>query len=112
MKNLLNKKTTLAIAVLTMSMSLQAATVESVLEHYSDLAYAMYSDSLQTAETLQQKIEILIANPTEETLDASKQAWIAARVPYMQTEAYRFGNAIVDDWEGNSECMAIRRRFD
>ncbi len=25
---------------------------------------------------------------------------IDARVPYMQTEAFRFGNKIVDDWEG------------
>jgi uncharacterized iron-regulated protein len=33
-------------------------------------------------------------------LRAARASWIAARVPYMQTEAYRFGNAIVDDWEG------------
>ncbi|TIR59477.1 MAG: peptidase, partial [Mesorhizobium sp.] len=26
--------------------------------------------------------------------------WKAARVPYQQTEVYRFGNKIVDDWEG------------
>jgi len=27
---------------------------------------------------------------------AVSAAWIAARIPYMQTEAFRFGNAIVD----------------
>ena len=31
---------------------------------------------------------------------AARNSWKAARVPYMQTEAYRFGNAIVDEWEG------------
>ena len=31
---------------------------------------------------------------------AARAAWVAARIPYMQTEAYRFGNRIVDDWEG------------
>ena len=45
-------------------------------------------------------VDIFINDPSEKNLDASKLAWKAARVPYMQTEAYRFGNAIVDDWEG------------
>ena len=45
-------------------------------------------------------VEQLIATPTAETLGAARTAWIAARVPYMQTEAFRFGNKIVDDWEG------------
>ena len=31
---------------------------------------------------------------------AARAAWVAARIPYMQTEAFRFGNTIVDDWEG------------
>jgi putative iron-regulated protein len=30
----------------------------------------------------------------------AREAWRAARIPYQQTEVYRFGNAIVDDWEG------------
>ena len=38
--------------------------------------------------------------PTEQNLLAARAAWIAARMPYMQTEAFRFGNSIVDDWEG------------
>ena len=31
---------------------------------------------------------------------AARAAWIQSRVPYQQTEVYRFGNATVDDWEG------------
>ena len=45
-------------------------------------------------------IDALITNPSVETQDAAKTAWLAARVPYLQTEAFRFGNAIVDEWEG------------
>ncbi len=45
-------------------------------------------------------IDAFLAKPTNENLIAARAAWIAARVPYMQTEAYRFGNSIVDDWEG------------
>ena len=33
-------------------------------------------------------------------MKAAREAWLAARVPYQQSEAYRFGNPIVDEWEG------------
>ena len=50
--------------------------------------------------TLQLAVNQLLANPTDQNLLAARAAWIAARIPYMQTEAFRFGNTIVDDWEG------------
>jgi putative iron-regulated protein len=77
-----------------------AADPAAVIETYADIAHAKYEDSLKTAEALQQAIDALIAQPTEENLKAARTAWIAARVPYQQTEGYRFGNPIVDDWEG------------
>ena len=84
MKNMLNRKILFGlVAGMTINMSLQAATIESVLEHYSDLAHVMYGDALQMAKTLQNKIDVFIATPNEKTLAASKQAWIEARVPYM-----------------------------
>ncbi len=86
---------------LSLNWTVQAETLNSVLSHYSDLAHAMYSDSLLTAKELQKRIDILIDKPTDDNLNASRVAWKEARVPYMQTEAYRFGNTIVDDWEGN-----------
>ena len=74
--------------------------VAAVVETYADIAEAGYADSLAAAKTLEAAVEALLAKPTEDTLKAARQAWIGARVPYMQTEAYRFGNTIVDDWEG------------
>ena len=32
---------------------------------------------------------------------------LAARVPYQQTEVFRFGNAIVDDWEGKVNAWPL-----
>ncbi|OED41735.1 peptidase, partial [Chromatiales bacterium (ex Bugula neritina AB1)] len=32
---------------------------------------------------------------------------LAARIPYQQTEVYRFGNAIVDDWEGKVNAWPL-----
>ena len=77
-----------------------AATPEEVTKTYADLALAGYQDSLTTAQALQTAVATLIATPSDETLQAAREAWKAARVPYQQTEAFRFGNPIVDDWEG------------
>ena len=60
----------------------------------------MYSDALLSAKELQQAVDALIADPTDATLKAARDAWKAARNPYMQTEGFRFGNSVVDDWEG------------
>jgi putative iron-regulated protein len=82
-------------------------TQQAVLEHYADLAQTMYQDSLSTAKVLQKAINDFTSQPTEKNLTAARAAWKAARVPYMQTEAYRFGNAIVDDWEGKVNAWPL-----
>ncbi|WP_417692184.1 imelysin family protein [Roseibium sp.] len=84
-----------------------AATPAEVLNTYGDVAQAGYTDSLETAKSLQNAIEALVATPTAETLDAARAAWIASRAPYQQTEAYRFGNAVVDDWEGKVNAWPL-----
>lgn len=84
-----------------------APSAEAVLTHYADLAHAMYEDSLITARRLDKSVDTLIAHPTEANLAAAREAWKAARVPYQQTEAYRFGNAIVDEWEGKVNAWPL-----
>ncbi|MES2916705.1 MAG: imelysin family protein [Pseudomonadota bacterium] len=84
-----------------------AATPDEVTQHYADLALAGYQDSLTTAEALQQAVAALIASPSDATLSAARDAWKAARVPYLQTEAFRFGNPIVDDWEGRVNAWPL-----
>jgi len=77
-----------------------APNAKDVLETYANIAEATYGDSLTEARKLEAAVDVLIKTPTAETLAAARAAWIASRVPYMQSEAYRFGNKIVDDWEG------------
>ena len=100
-----------AVALLAASTTLTAAHAETkpaaVLKHYSELAHAKFEDSLITAQSLEKAVDALIANPSEETLNAAKAAWIAARVPYQQTEVYRFGNSAVDDWEGKVNAWPL-----
>jgi len=82
-------------------------SVDEVLTTYADIAQAGHEDSLATAKTLQKAIATFLDKPTDANLKAARSAWIAARVPYMQTEAYRFGNPIVDDWEGKVNAWPL-----
>jgi putative iron-regulated protein len=79
----------------------------AVVKHYAEVAHAKYEDSLVSAKTLDAAIDALLKEPTEENLKAARAAWVAARVPYQQTEVYRFGNPIVDEWEGKVNAWPL-----
>ena len=78
-----------------------------VLSHYAAMAHAIYEDSLIAARDLQKAVGQLIARPNEENMRAARTAWKAARVPYQQSEVYRFGNALVDNWEGKVNAWPL-----
>ena len=95
------------VALLTMASPAFAIEKADVLDTYTDIAVAKYGDSLITAQRLQTAVNALVADPSPENLTAARQAWLEARVPYQQTEVYRFGNAIVDDWEGKVNAWPL-----
>lgn len=97
----------LAIGVFCAAPVMAEPAPKHVLKIYADIAEAGYADSLDTARTLRLSVDAFLAKPTEGNLRAARAAWIAARIPYMQTEAYRFGNAIVDDWEGKVNAWPL-----
>ena len=97
----------LTLAAIVTSARAEAPAPEAVIDTYGDIAQAMYEDALTTAKELQAAIDEFLAQPTEDTLGAAREAWKAARVPYQQTEGYRFGNAIVDDWEGRVNAWPL-----
>jgi len=90
----------LLLVSLATAQAQSAPDKRAILATYADIAQAMYEDSLATARTLQRAISALTATPSEANLKAAREAWLAARVPYQQSEVYRFGNPIVDEWEG------------
>ncbi|MDB6177169.1 peptidase [Paracoccus sp. Z330] len=101
-------KTTLTISALACAIAAPAmAGKPEVVSNYVAIAYAAYEDSLLKAQELKGAVDALLADPSADTLNAARQAWIAARVPYQQTEVYRFGNAIVDDWEGKVNAWPL-----
>jgi putative iron-regulated protein len=95
------------VALIALASPAFAVEKTDVLTTYADIAAATYGDSLITAQHLQGAVNTLINAPSAENLTAARQAWLAARVPYQQTEVYRFGNAIVDDWEGKVNAWPL-----
>ncbi|MEL6734317.1 MAG: imelysin family protein [Pseudomonadota bacterium] len=81
--------------------------MSAVMDNYSDIALAKFTDSLVTAKALKTAVDALVANPSETTLEKAREAWFAARIPYQQTEVYRFGNPRVDDWEGKVNAWPL-----
>ncbi|NSX55973.1 imelysin family protein [Parasulfitobacter algicola] len=104
MKHAFLSSTALIVAFAT---PVLAVDKTEVLDTYADIAAAKYEDSLTTAQTLQTAVNALVADPSAEALQNAKDAWLAARVPYQQTEVFRFGNAIVDDWEGKVNAWPL-----
>jgi len=101
-------KTSLTAIALALGFGAPAlAGKAEVLETYADIAHAGYEDSLLKARELQAAIETLLADPSPEALNKARAIWIEARVPYQQTEVYRFGNPIVDDWEGKVNAWPL-----
>lgn len=87
--------------------AIDEAAAQAVVKHYAEMVYAVYSDSLSTAKTLQTAVDAFLAKPDADTLAAARTAWVAARVPYLQSEVFRFGNTIIDDWEGQVNAWPL-----
>jgi putative iron-regulated protein len=105
---LVNSAAALALGALAAPSGHAAAPpVEAVIATYADIAAAAYEDAWLTAKDVQAAVAAFLAAPGAATQQAAKDAWLAARVPYQQTEAYRFGNPLVDDWEGKVNAWPL-----
>ena len=73
------------------------ANAQGVVDNYAANLYAAYSDSLSSAKTMQTALKTFTDGPTDATLKAAKDAYLAARKPYMQTEIGRFYQGPIDN---------------
>jgi putative iron-regulated protein len=98
------KKLILAMAVAaTLNAPLATAaeaSIAPVLNHYAEIVYANYADTLHATQAMQKAINAFLAQPSAETQLAAQKAWRAAREFYGQTEAYRFYGGPIDDDDG------------
>jgi putative iron-regulated protein len=102
----MNKRRFLQILAVSFSIAAaplaQAQTVSpaTVAQHYSSLVFASYEDILAAAVELQTAVQAFVAEPSAETQQTAKKAWLAARESYGQSEAYRFYSGPIDDAKG------------
>ena len=73
------------------------ANTSDAVANYSMIVEASYADSLATAQALNATLATLVSEPSEASLQAAKNAWIASRPPYLQTEVYRFYDGPIDN---------------
>jgi putative iron-regulated protein len=71
-----------------------------IVENYANLVLATYEDCLTTLHALDEAVDALLANPSEETLATARERWKAARVPYSRSEAFRFYAGPIDREDG------------
>jgi putative iron-regulated protein len=95
-----------AAALVLPAMAAEPST-DAIVKTNGDIALAGYSDALSKAEALDSAVDALLAAPSDATLKAARAAWEDSRPAYQQTEAFRFGNPVVDDWEGDVNAWPL-----
>jgi putative iron-regulated protein len=88
------------------SKSEQSSNLEAtIVDGYTQIVFATYSDALLTATLLQTAVDSLLANPSEATLEAAKKAWLTSRTYYGQTEVFRFYDGPIDNGDNGVEGL-------
>ncbi len=77
-----------------------AVLKRAVVAHYAVLVHATYEDALGGVRNLARTVDAFLDVPSADALDRARKAWIQARVPYAQTEAYRFYDGPIEAVEG------------
>lgn len=70
---------------------------EQVVANYAALVSANYVDTLKTAKALNSAVAAFLAEPSEDSMAKAKDAWVHARDPYGESEAYRFYQGPIDN---------------
>lgn len=64
---------------------------------------ASFNDAHIEALNLQETIDLFLSNPTIPGLEACKEKWVLAHIPYSQSEGFRFAFGAIDDPANNYE---------
>ena len=72
----------------------------NMITAYANIAHANYNDALTDAKKLQLAIDAFVSNPTENTMQNAKDAWLESRESYGQTEIFRLANGPIDAEDG------------
>jgi len=87
----------LALVVATAGCGAGGPPTRDVVRAYGAVVSATYDDVVARATDLRDAVDVLVASPSQATLDAARAAWIAARPSYSRSEAFRFYGGPIDD---------------
>jgi putative iron-regulated protein len=96
-----------AATVLSSAQEARAASPADIVETYARIGEAAFEDSYLAGRDLKVAVDAFLAKPDDATLKAARDAWKAARPWYQQTEVFRFGNPVVDEWEGRVNAWPL-----
>jgi putative iron-regulated protein len=78
---------------------------DRVVADYATIVEASYAESLAGAVALHDKLHDFTSDPSQTTLEAARDAWLASRNPYGQTEAFRFYEGPIDNADDGPEGL-------
>lgn len=82
-----------AVQALTVA---ETNALRAALITYADVAFNVYADAVNGAQALEQSVNTFVSKPSAEGLTSARQAWVAARRSYQQSEVFRFYDGPID----------------
>ena len=73
---------------------------DTLIGTYTTIVTANYADAVKDAEKLKSAIDDFANNPSKDTLQKSKKAWLNARESYGTSEIFRLSNGPIDAEDG------------
>jgi putative iron-regulated protein len=87
------------------------ALKRAVVSNYAAVVWAAYDDSAIASRQLQSAVDTFLRQPSETSLNEARDAWLKARVPYLQTEVCRFYDGPIDEIEGFINAWPIDENY-
>ena len=81
------------------------------IDAYIDLVANSYKKAADDAKTLASAVDAFLAAPSDDTLKAARQAWVAARPAYLKTEAFRFYDGPIEEVEGAINAWPMNEAY-
>lgn len=79
--------------------------IQNVKSRYVEMALIAYSEALNGAEGLKIACDNFVTTPTDVNFQEAKNAWLAARELYGQTEIFRFVEGPIDNASNGPEGL-------
>ncbi len=99
-KLIVSSALTVAMAISTTSAFWGSDETSPLLSTYANIATANYTDALNDAKALKEKLRDFTNRPIMVLMENAKAAWLNARESYGQTEAFRLSNGPIDAEKG------------